>query len=184
MESKLVANESRLSLLATTSPASGQQDYKPGSEAYVNSRGATETLLLGFRSLNDLGTESTLIVPSADQEAFWLRVGVGAPDDCWPWLRDTSSGYGQFSVNGRRYPAHQIAYIIVKGAIPDGLEIDHGCCNTICCNPNHLEAVTHRENIRRAMGSTVCLHGHAKLIGQKCRECNATHQRRFREAHR
>jgi hypothetical protein len=30
------------------------------------------------------------------------------------------------------------------------LVIDHLCCNTLCVNAAHLEAVTHEENTRRA----------------------------------
>ncbi len=36
------------------------------------------------------------------------------------------------------------------GPIPDGLDIDHLCLNTVCCNPTHLEPVTRDENSRRA----------------------------------
>jgi hypothetical protein len=44
---------------------------------------------------------------------------------------------------------HRKHYEQFKGPIPDGLEIDHTCRNTRCVNPEHLEAVTHAENLRR-----------------------------------
>jgi hypothetical protein len=34
------------------------------------------------------------------------------------------------------------------------MEIDHLCRNPSCSNPNHLEAVTRRENILRGAGPT------------------------------
>jgi hypothetical protein len=37
----------------------------------------------------------------------------------------------------------------VVGEIPEGLELDHLCRNTLCVNPDHLEPVTHAENIQR-----------------------------------
>jgi hypothetical protein len=36
------------------------------------------------------------------------------------------------------------------GPVPEGLELDHLCENPPCCNPAHLEPVTHAENNRRA----------------------------------
>ena len=65
-------------------------------------------------------------------------------------------GYGQFELGGgsrqkrNRTYAHRFAYEQAKGAIPDGLEIDHLCRNRRCVNPDHLEAVTHQENQRRS----------------------------------
>jgi len=40
-------------------------------------------------------------------------------------------------------------YEYFKGPVPDGLELDHLCRVRSCCNPDHLEPVTHKENIRR-----------------------------------
>ena len=35
------------------------------------------------------------------------------------------------------------------GPIPEGYDVDHLCFNSRCCNPVHLETVTHKENVRR-----------------------------------
>lgn len=63
--------------------------------------------------------------------------------------------------------AHRFSYIIHKGEIPPKLVIDHLCRNTLCVNPDHLEAVTHKENLLRGIGPTSinakkthCIHGH------------------------
>jgi len=70
---------------------------------------------------------------------------------CWEWLGcRNSDGYGFMHCKGKSAPVHRLAYEFTKGAIPDGLELDHHCRNRGCCNPDHLEVVTHAENMTRA----------------------------------
>lgn len=72
--------------------------------------------------------------------------------------------------------AHRLSYIISVGPIPEHLtDIDHLCRVRSCVNPQHLEPVTHRENILRSpivgiltgqisaareKAKTHCPHGH------------------------
>jgi hypothetical protein len=90
-------------------------------------------------------------------ERFWARVEK-AEDGCREWTRGhLPAGYGQL---GRCY-THRIAYELAHGPIPEGLEIDHLCRNRGCCNPDHLEAVTHHENTLRAWALVMhCPQGH------------------------
>lgn len=74
---------------------------------------------------------------------------VGKPCLVWTGAKDRR-GYGRVFHEGRITGAHQRAYIVAYGPVPDGLEIDHLCMNPACCEPTHLEAVTHQENMRRA----------------------------------
>jgi hypothetical protein len=70
---------------------------------------------------------------------------------CWIWqLSVTRAGYG--SIGGSREGtklAHRVYYEQAHGPVPEGLELDHLCRVPVCCNPDHLEAVTHAENVRR-----------------------------------
>ena len=116
--------------------------------------------------------------------------------DCWEWAGARSkNGYGMV----REQYLHRLSYRHFIGPIPDGLEIDHLCRNRACCNPHHLEAVTHAENMRRGVmleralasyrSRTHCLRGHEFsepntfiYRGQRhCRACSVIRQREYRE---
>jgi len=86
---------------------------------------------------------------------FWMKVNRGGPSECWLWHGcKTPHGYGVFQYGDAvRGYAHRWAYQEAKGSIPAGLSLDHLCRNPSCVNPGHLEAVTHRENMRRGAES-------------------------------
>ena len=74
-------------------------------------------------------------------------------DGCLVWTGAKKySGYGYFwdSVSKKSRFAHRWSYENSKGEIPDGLVIDHTCFNPSCVNPEHLEAVTQKENLQRS----------------------------------
>lgn len=128
------------------------------------------------------------------------RISPEPMSGCWLWSGEiTRAGYGAVSktVNTKRQMAHRVVYELYKGAIPDGLELDHKCLMKLCVNPDHLEPVTHAENMRRYRETirprTHCRYGHVMccdnltVSGGKrfCRTCNRKHQtRRRREAKR
>lgn len=118
---------------------------------------------------------------------FWAKVdkeaGTGPQGDCWEWkaCRQPITGYGQFRTGGRLRSAHAVAYELAVGPIPEGLESDHLCNNRGCCNPKHIELVTHAENMRRrSERQTHCKQGHEFTPensyiqpdgARKCRRC-------------
>jgi hypothetical protein len=83
---------------------------------------------------------------------FMSKVIPNYEDDHWALdAKLTSHGYQVISIGGGRIQyGHIVAYELSFGPVPDGLEVDHLCRTPWCCNPAHLEAVTHSENIRRA----------------------------------
>ena len=74
-------------------------------------------------------------------------------ETCWLWTGSrTATGYGTFTLRtGVARSAHRYAYEVMVGSIPEGLELDHLCRVRHCVNPDHLEPVTHAENMRRAV---------------------------------
>lgn len=72
---------------------------------------------------------------------------------CIEWTAALNEGYGVLRIfrDGawRVGLAHRLAYEHYVGPIPEGLELDHLCRNRKCCNHNHLEPVTRRENLLR-----------------------------------
>jgi hypothetical protein len=102
----------------------------------------------------------------------------GHTSPCWIWTGPvTHQGYGRTSVPGvgPRVRFHRASYEAHRGAIPDGLCLDHLCSVRACCNPDHLEPVTPMENTRRELlrnGKRMCCHGDAdRSPSRNCRLC-------------
>lgn len=138
------------------------------------------------------------------EERFWSKVDKNGPvpecapqlGPCWVWTGGTDQhGYGQIVVNDVRFRAH----VLLHGKAGDGLEWDHLCRVQGCVGPTegppHLEAVTHKVNIERAVGTpwqiqaalTHCKRGHeftpentrVETTGsRRCRACDAARGRR------
>ena len=85
-----------------------------------------------------------MIDPTLERR-FWAK--VEKTDYCWVWTAAKNSrGYGTIAVLSRTRYAHRVSYWFANGAIPDGFEIDHKCRNRACVNPDHLRAVTSKQN--------------------------------------
>lgn len=77
----------------------------------------------------------------------------GKPSPCHIWTGPDSGtgrggGYGRMSLNGQTVAVHLVVYTNFYGYIPGKKQIDHKCNNRLCCNPAHLEMVSHIRNQR------------------------------------
>lgn len=122
-------------------------------------------------------------------------IGLDLETPCWDWphSRRDKNGYAVY----KQQRAHRVFYEMIVGTIPEGLVLDHLCRNEGCVNPQHVEPVTHRENILRGEGEaaknavkTHCKYGHA-LEGRNlyiqpstgkrgCKTCNRLKQQKYR----
>lgn len=78
---------------------------------------------------------------------FWDKVRIGP--GCWEWMASRiNTGYGQFLVEPKKSMklAHRVAFELLVGPIPAGMEIDHTCHNRGCVNPAHLRIASRPEN--------------------------------------
>lgn len=132
---------------------------------------------------------------------FWSKVNCNGPvpeyapqlGPCWLWTGAMfRSGYGQFRLvanSQRESRAHRVAYFLLYGECPP--LFDHLCRVKLCVRPDHLEAVTQRENVLRspiALASinasrTACLRGHQydMVRSDGGRGCSACANRMSRE---
>jgi hypothetical protein len=162
----------------------------------------TESLSAGDTAIDFGAAEGRVIplwaTPSAQRRLFSK---IEKSDTCWLWTGGrTVSGYGRLKVAGTNRRAHRLTYELLVGPVPEGLVLDHLCRNTLCVRPDHLDPVTHRENILRGEGKAavnavkaICSRGHLYTPentywrpkgGRSCKCCVIEAKRRWRERQR
>jgi len=94
------------------------------------------------------------------EERLMEKIEINEITGCWIFTGSINNkGYGQINVNGKLMYSHRLAYELFVGTLDPNLTIDHLCRVTDCCNSDHLEQVSMRENIMR--GDTITA-AHAK----------------------
>jgi hypothetical protein len=73
----------------------------------------------------------------------WLH--AGSP------MGEEKNQYSGFHLRGKYRKAHRVSYEHFNGKLVKGLVVDHRCRQTFCVNPDHLEQVTHRVNVKRGL---------------------------------
>ena len=126
-----------------------------------------------------------------DHDRFWAS--LDKREKCWIWNAEARKGYGRFTINGKQYAAHRVAWVMVKGAEPRSEVLDHVCRNPLCVNPDCLDEVTQSVNCERGVNGygsrDMCragLHDIADIAnvlagknGRQCRACSTEAKRRY-----
>lgn len=111
------------------------------------------------KEIEDLSNSDrrTAIISRLEQRCEIVDTGFklnNTPSPCHLWRGSTSGtgrggNYGRMSLNGQTVATHIVVYTHYFGYVPGKKQIDHLCNNRLCCNPAHLELVSHLTNQRR-----------------------------------
>lgn len=133
-------------------------------------------------------------LPASTESRLLSKVEKDLETGCWNFTGSRlPSGYGILWNGKRPTGAHRISFQLFRGEIPLSMEIDHICNNRACVNPDHLQAISHKENILKSsalMGvnarKTHCKRGHpldgenlhvTPLGARQCKACLRMHAR-------
>lgn len=62
------------------------------------------------------------------------------------------------SLDGQTVAVHIVSFVNENGYVPGKKQIDHLCNQRMCCNPDHLQMVTHKMNQKlRALRASAAL---------------------------
>lgn len=144
---------------------------------------------------------------------FLASIEVDPSTNCWNWTGPLDVPSPSYPGNviprmnapdpldarrSRRTAGQRVAYMLFVGPIPDGMLIGRKCHNALCCNPDHLEALTRVElgklknpaKMETHVKQTHCKYGHeyteantywAPQGGRQCRICLRRRERAYRE---
>lgn len=89
--------------------------------------------------------------PTSNQiKNFLNRIDIKNPDECWEWKGCVNNqGYGIVKIKKQCIYVHRLSFFLFRNDTLENETVDHLCRNTTCCNPSHLEKISHSENVSR-----------------------------------
>lgn len=86
---------------------------------------------------------------SRDETFQWFRnQATFLESGCWESHLAPSNEYGHTQVmfEGRNVKLHRLSFEVAYGLLSGSEQVHHRCANPRCFNPEHLQAVSHKEN--------------------------------------
>ena len=81
------------------------------------------------------------------------RVIVDPLSGCWEWQKAKSpGGYGVMRWGPKVWRAHRCTFHYLCRYLHKAEPVHHKCANRCCVNPNHLQAVSHHDNVAEMLG--------------------------------
>ena len=123
---------------------------KANDRRFGHIKGEPVRFIVGHNSRGPLNPSAKSV-----KEKLWDR--IDAEGVCWLWVGPLcNDGYGRAAGSDSKLRlAHRVVWEELVGKIPPELEVDHLCRVRHCVNPDHLEPVTHAENMARSAVATV-----------------------------
>jgi len=113
-----------------------------------DSRGRRRKYICGHNITSSLGHKI-----KTSEEAIKSNIKINE-NGCWVWQGyKKNSGHGNMTFKNKRYNAHRFSYIVFKGKIENGKQVNHKCNNSSCVNPEHLYLGTQLDNIKDAVNA-------------------------------
>lgn len=100
-------------------------------------------------------------IRAAYEDREWSTLIEAIKDDsvvtdaeCWEWSRKSRDNYPVVIIAGKWHQVHRLSLHAKHGKPLGVLAAHHACANSMCVNPEHLQPVTHRENVAEMLART------------------------------
>jgi len=94
-------------------------------------------------------------------EALKAKVAVD-PKGCWVWQGRNKNDYPIATIKGESLGVHRVVLEAKHGKPLGSQAAHHKCANSMCVNPDHLQPVTHRDNVAEMLAR----HSYLKRINE------------------
>jgi hypothetical protein len=145
MITKEICRDYALKIKEETGKFPSNNDWKI-INGYPTSAYKLRILFENYNNFRDYCGESQ-IKRTQDLSIEWIKSNcIIDENQCWNWNKGFSGYYGILHNDNKQYLAHRMSYELVNGKLSEELLVRHKCDNKKCCNPDHLESGSRKDN--------------------------------------